>query len=636
MQSCLVNGGQCVARLLLTAAAVTCSFLSPTSAQSVIYVDADAVGSTDGTSWDDAFLYLQDALAHASEGDQIWIAEGTYRPDQGAGVTPGDRDTSFVLGPLVHILGGFIGNESNLAQRDWHLHPVILSGDLLGNDTDAVPGSTPERSENAQHVLIAGPGTANSRPVLDGVIVQGGQAVSAYTSGAGLRHHPGGEAGVEIRNSLFRRNFAVSCGGGVAVFGTLVVRDSRFENNVSDRGCGIGGGAIAIQTNDELDVADRKVTIRGSVFRGNVTNEEWCGGAVAIRDGPAEIVNSVFVDNMAVEGGAICLTDIASPEGAVIANVTMRGNVATQAGGGAVSVDDSNVTIVNGLIHNNTATDGGNPSGGAIVCYDPSSSLSISLTTFAANEADGPSVVASSPSCPVEISNSIIWDNPSASGESLGPLGTTADILVRHSIVSGTLGSGVATGDGFFVADPVFADADGSNDIPGDADDDYRLASASPAIDAGLNDLILNDATDLDHDGDIAEPVPLDLDGNERVVRGSTLSEIVDMGAFENVDFVSSVDRQKSTLHVCSVRAFPNPASSYVNVSVDLSESSLLLLRVTDILGRLRLSTSWQHVTPEPQQRLLSIGMLPAGIYLLSVRATRGSTACDMPILVRH
>ncbi|UCG88236.1 MAG: hypothetical protein JSW71_06735, partial [Gemmatimonadota bacterium] len=40
-------------------------------AQTVIYVDDDAPGANDGSSWTDAFRDLQDALAIAQYGDEI-------------------------------------------------------------------------------------------------------------------------------------------------------------------------------------------------------------------------------------------------------------------------------------------------------------------------------------------------------------------------------------------------------------------------------------------------------------------------------------------------------------------------------------------------------------------------------------
>ena len=45
----------------------------PAAAQAVIYVDADAAPGGDGASWASAFRDLQDALAAAEAGDEVWI-----------------------------------------------------------------------------------------------------------------------------------------------------------------------------------------------------------------------------------------------------------------------------------------------------------------------------------------------------------------------------------------------------------------------------------------------------------------------------------------------------------------------------------------------------------------------------------
>ena len=45
---------------------------------SVLYVKADAVGADNGTSWADAYSDLQEALAVAAPGNDIWVAAGTY------------------------------------------------------------------------------------------------------------------------------------------------------------------------------------------------------------------------------------------------------------------------------------------------------------------------------------------------------------------------------------------------------------------------------------------------------------------------------------------------------------------------------------------------------------------------------
>ena len=51
----------------------------------IIYVDTDAIGADDGSSWENAYTFLQDALADANSAVkpvEIRLAKGTYKPDQ--------------------------------------------------------------------------------------------------------------------------------------------------------------------------------------------------------------------------------------------------------------------------------------------------------------------------------------------------------------------------------------------------------------------------------------------------------------------------------------------------------------------------------------------------------------------------
>jgi hypothetical protein len=63
----------------------------------IIYVDAGATGANNGFSWPAAYRFLQDGLATATSGDEIWVAAGTYYPDKGAGQINNDRDATFEL-----------------------------------------------------------------------------------------------------------------------------------------------------------------------------------------------------------------------------------------------------------------------------------------------------------------------------------------------------------------------------------------------------------------------------------------------------------------------------------------------------------------------------------------------------------
>ena len=102
---------------------------APIVAQRVIRVNPGALGANDGSSWANAYLLLQSALAAASNGDELWVAAGVHTPGP-----VGSRTATFQLKTGVRIYGGFAGSESNRAQRDPSSRETILSGDLSRND----------------------------------------------------------------------------------------------------------------------------------------------------------------------------------------------------------------------------------------------------------------------------------------------------------------------------------------------------------------------------------------------------------------------------------------------------------------------------------------------------------------------
>lgn len=143
----------------------------------VIYVDDSSIGVGDGTSWVDAYKYLQDALADAdtaSKPVEIRVAQGIYTPDQGAGVTRGDPHAEFQLINDVAVRGGYAGiGAKDPDARYIEAYETILSGDLAGDDADIDDPREwfdhPTRAENSYSV-VSGDDT-DETSMLDGVTI---------------------------------------------------------------------------------------------------------------------------------------------------------------------------------------------------------------------------------------------------------------------------------------------------------------------------------------------------------------------------------------------------------------------------------------------------------------------------------
>ncbi len=467
-----------------------------------IHVDASASGG-DGRSWGTAFASLQNALSVADGNDEIWLAEGTYAPDGAGDIPDGTADTSFVVTGVqdgLEIYGGFASGDA-FADRNPAEHPVVLSGDVDGNDGPLAPDSdsdgdagTPTETDhlngdNSQHVLVLdGTETAIGRSTLiDGVTIAAGQADDGSSlptpTGGGVLcdgSGSGGQCSPTMRNVTFRANTAKNGGGAFAAYahdGTaepLIVNATFFANAVSEANA--NGGALY----NWGDGGNASPVLVNTSFAHNHAPDR--GGAVyyyalgGTSDG--RIVNSVFVNNEAGDGGAIG-NNRGSP---VLTNVTGTRNRAEGDGGALFNV--------------------------------------ISSAT-------------------PRIENSIFWGNRAdgAGNQVFNKDGATPTFA--HSLVQGSGGSanwsGPGTDDGGNLdTDPKFAKATapaGSDGVYATADDGLRLTAGSPAVDAGTGSVLPSDIADLDSDGDTGESLPYALTGASRVQNGT-----VNLGAYEQVD----------------------------------------------------------------------------------------------------
>ena len=231
------------------------------------YVNAAAGGANNGTSWNDAYKELRDALAAALSGDEIWVAAGRYTPHAS------DRMVSFALKSSVALYGGFPATGNPLMpDRDPAIHKSILTGDIDRNDTTDADGLT-VFTENPLYVLsnsysVVRADGVNAGAVLDGFFVTGGYANGDgdIGRGAGMRNtnnarptvvsctfsgnsaNGGGgmynsQSSPTVTNSTFFENRANSGGGMYNSQSSPTVTNSTFSNNRSE-GTGFGGGGM--------------------------------------------------------------------------------------------------------------------------------------------------------------------------------------------------------------------------------------------------------------------------------------------------------------------------------------------------------------------------------------------------------
>ena len=271
-----------------------------------IYVDASATGANNGSSWENAYIYLQNALAAATSGDQIWVAKGTYKPDRGNGITPGDRNATFQLKNGVSIYGGFPTGGGTWESRDPNLYQTILTGDLAGND---LPGFV-NNSENSYHVIAWGVDF-----VVDGCFIVGGNANGADGS----------------RNS----------GGGVWVGGNCVFRNCTIQENSSsyDGGGVYAGGANCVFSNCIISKN------RTTVYSGNAS-------ALVSYDGVCTLVDCTVAGND-TQGTSTIFTN----SSLFLVNCILKSNIhrssilySSVIGGGLFStITVNNCTIINNI-----------------------------------------------------------------------------------------------------------------------------------------------------------------------------------------------------------------------------------------------------------------------------------------------
>ena len=257
---------------ILMAAACGLTAFAPAAEAAVIYVDASAGGSDTGTSWHSAHTDLQDALARAAGGDEIWVAAGTYSPGS-------DRSDTFTMKNGVGVYGGFDGTETRRSHRDPGNNVTVLSG-----------------GDNNHHVVTSDSGVGSSA-VLDGLTVTGG---NNRGRGAGMLN-AGSPA---VRDCTFKGNSA-RLGSAIYNTGSPVITGCTFVGNSDVLGTLHNDGTVRLENctfagNDSQFGAmhsSGRATVVNCTFVGNST---WGGGIYNDTSGSLTLRNTLLADNTAL------------------------------------------------------------------------------------------------------------------------------------------------------------------------------------------------------------------------------------------------------------------------------------------------------------------------------------------------
>lgn len=406
----------------------------------IIYVNVNATGLNNGTSWANAYLDLQTALSAAFVNDDIWVAAGTYKP-----TSTSSRSVSFNVKNTVDMFGGFNGTETSINQRNISANPTILSGDI---------GVVGDNLDNTFRVVKMENLTASL--IFDGFQIVSGYNENVTSNGSGLLVANNASL-IQVKNTIIYNNYANTSGAGLFVEASNI--DFSFTEFLYNSTAASGtGGAIYtdIGSTSNLHFYDCK-------FIGNFARN---GVVVIFRSSGEFTFDRVLVSNNATStlptAGSI-LTFESQADLLSINNSLFAGNI-THA---------SNSTIIDSNIPNSNSSSLTN----VTVCHNKSNYV---------NPSTRESVFHSGLfGTQMSINNCIIYGN---SPSDLNAQVSAGTCLISNSIIE----NGYVGGTAINTSNPLFVNPSSLAAAPFDASlFDYSLQSLSPAVNFGNNTFAL-------------------------------------------------------------------------------------------------------------------------------------------------
>ncbi|WP_182870108.1 lipase family protein [Rhodopirellula sp. JC639] len=451
-----------------------------------------AASGGDGADWTSAFVSLESALAEArlrnndvdsaNDVDEVWIAEGTYRP-QRIWDSTSRRLSTFEIPNGVSLVGGFAGSETVADQRPREADgtlalSTVLSGDLDANDDPALPFTSVQEHRIDENVLTVVWVRGDQSVKFDGLTITGGWAESTNIGfgnptdiGLFVKHLVGGAAvlvtgsgTVDLVDSVVSRNYSGFGGAVRSEVSPLVVAGTQFIENVTNSISASNGGAI---------YAGGGLSVSSSVF---VKNEAEKGGAI-YSVAESTVQDSRFEFNRADVGGAVyAAASLAVSETDFFDNESVAGIFG---GGGAIHGSGA-VEVFGGTFSGNTTTQG---LGGAIWAER----VDLDSTTFSGNVAfrEGGAIYATQQ---VLANGSTFMDNQGSIG---GAIAT--ELTGQTTLTNSTINRNVSTSR-------VGAVSTGSATVHGSTIQGNIADRGIGGIDA-FGDIVVSDSSIRDNQG---------------------------------------------------------------------------------------------------------------------------------------
>jgi hypothetical protein len=403
-------------------------FLAIKGYSAIIYVNVNATGTNNGSSWTNAYTDLQSALSSAFINDDIWVAAGTYKPTQTT-----SRTISFVMKNGVDILGGFNGTETSITERDIEANPTYLSGDI---------GAQGDNTDNTFKVVKIQNFTAPF--TFDGFRVVSGYDATSSGKGAGMYvfNNPG--ISINIKNTILYNNYAYDSGGGMLIDNSnTTFNNCEFLYNSSFSS---GGGAIY-----SANVSNSNIYLYDCSIIGNNSRQ----GAAINFNGDELVMERNFISSN---------------------TSTTSGNIIN------VSQGVTRFEINNSLIVGNQVPDGGS----SIISSFTSEPNSSSLTNVTICHNKNTTTLDVFSETIYQVNSAMVISNCIVYGNTNSDLNVQIDPgnIVRNSIVE----NGYSTGVNIITTNPLFVNPGSLSLAPFDGSTyDYSLQTNSPAVNYGNN-----------------------------------------------------------------------------------------------------------------------------------------------------